>query len=97
MRQVRLKYNIPNDILGNGNIKPSDFKNHHGGKGGEPIARTLDKKYFVKRLNAQEHKSLLSVTREYCEYIEATDSLLTRVIFHINVPNQLNYKKVGLP
>eukprot|EP00511_Aplanochytrium_stocchinoi_P005077 CAMPEP_0204823828 /NCGR_PEP_ID=MMETSP1346-20131115/1904_1 /ASSEMBLY_ACC=CAM_ASM_000771 /TAXON_ID=215587 /ORGANISM="Aplanochytrium stocchinoi, Strain GSBS06" /LENGTH=408 /DNA_ID=CAMNT_0051950647 /DNA_START=72 /DNA_END=1298 /DNA_ORIENTATION=- len=80
--RIRAHFGIPNDFAQSKDH--FDFSNMiaAGGKGGDPMARTKDKKYFIKEVNRDDHNTLLEIAKGLSEhFIEKTKSSIIVPIF----------------
>mmetsp|Transcript_33352 Transcript_33352/g.55169 ORF Transcript_33352/g.55169 Transcript_33352/m.55169 type:complete len:375 (+) Transcript_33352:61-1185(+) len=60
-----------------------------GGKGGNKLGLTDDRRFMIKELSLGDHQSLLELTPQYCAHVLANDRLLLAPFFaHIRRPSQ---------
>ena len=91
---IRNFFGIGSDFLLNAGF---DFKlkseggnmSEGGGKGGNLLGFTNDKKYIVKELNKTDHNTMLKIAGEYADHMIHEDgSLLCKVLAHFYHPER---------
>jgi len=84
--KVRQATGVPEDFLAN--FVFSGMK-AGGGKGGQPLGFTKDRKYLVKELNKTDHEQLSRITEDYVNHVTHTDgSLLVCILAHFYSPER---------
>jgi hypothetical protein len=78
--KVRKMCGVESDFLED-QFSNKDFKSG-GGKGGDLMAFTRNRKYIVKELNAGDHASLLKVTPRYERHVTTGPTLLCVLLMH---------------
>lgn len=89
--KIREKFKCPNDILKTDNF---DIKKMAagGGKGGDPMCRTTDGRYFVKLVKDCDHDSLIEHVQSYSTHVLEKETFLVRIFMHFKRPaDGLNY------
>jgi len=56
-----------------------------GGKSGEVLAFTADKRYIVKSIHGREHETLLDITEVLCNHLDQDDKLLCSFLLHFEI------------
>ncbi len=56
-----------------------------GGKGGEPMAFTKNRKYIVKKVNASDHAALLRHALALCARMASNDTLMSKILWHFAI------------
>eukprot|EP00510_Aplanochytrium_minuta_P003620 CAMPEP_0184022474 /NCGR_PEP_ID=MMETSP0954-20121128/10629_1 /TAXON_ID=627963 /ORGANISM="Aplanochytrium sp, Strain PBS07" /LENGTH=330 /DNA_ID=CAMNT_0026304859 /DNA_START=158 /DNA_END=1147 /DNA_ORIENTATION=+ len=80
--RIRAYFKIPNSFAAD--AAQFDFKKMAaaGGKGGDPMAKTTDKKYIIKEVNSDDHETLLEIAKGMAEhFIDKTEPSVMVPIF----------------
>ena len=59
--------------------------NELGGKGGERLAFTKDRRFIVKTIQGDDQAALLRMTHVMCERMTKAESLLSKIVYHFEV------------
>ena len=90
--RVRAHFGIPNDFADT--AAKFDFRKlaPAGGKGGDPMARTVDKAFFIKECNKGDNETLIAIAKELADHITkpGKNSLLAPLIAHFIVKAEDN-------
>lgn len=63
-----------------------------GGKGGNLMGFTKDRKYLVKEVNGTDHKQMRSLIKAFCEHVLAPEgTLMCLMLAHVKRPGKGNY------
>jgi len=56
-----------------------------GGKGGDVMAFTADRKYIVKGVGGDDQQALLDLAEVLCDHMSQTETLLSKMLFHFEI------------
>jgi len=82
--RIRAYFSIPDSFAASKDSFDFSKMAAAGGKGGDPMARTSCSGYFIKEMNAGDHKTLLGLAEDLAEQITNPDkpSILAPLIAH---------------
>ena len=82
--RVRRQYHVDSTVLDNFKFEQLD---EAGGKGGDVLAFTPDRKFIVKSLNDSDQVTLENHSAIICAQMVKSDSLLSKMFFHFQIPD----------
>lgn len=89
-KRIRKTFGVPDDFLAQFSF---DSLEAGGGKGGNLMGFTIDKRFIVKEINDTDHNTMLLITDDFATHLESGEgSLLARIFCHFqNNANGKNY------
>lgn len=94
--KVRKHKGVEANFLEAGGFSFDELK-QAGGKGGNPMAFTKDRRFIVKELNDTDHRTLLLIAEDYAAHVTHKDgSLLCLVVAHFYHPEKKYVEGTGV-